>query len=81
MKDILKLFHETLAILGVEAIITSSIKQFIGLILLPDREQYKKDREYVPAFRNSDCSINEFACIPTICCLGNGELKFHELKP
>ena len=59
MKDILKLVHEPATIEGVESIITSSMKQFIGLILLPDREQYKKEREYVPVFRNSDCSINE----------------------
>ena len=43
-----------------EPIITSSIKQFIGLILLPDRERFKKERVYVPAFSNSDCSINVF---------------------
>ena len=73
--------HEPATIEGVEPIMTSSIKKFTGLILLPDREQYKKERLYVPAFINSDCSINEFACNPTICDLGNGEAKFHELKP
>ena len=62
--------HEPATIEGVEPIITSSIKQFIGLILIPDREQYKKERKYVPAFRNSDCSINEFASIPIICGFG-----------
>ena len=81
VKDCVKMVHEPATIEGGEPIITSSIKKFTGLILLPDLEQYKKERLYVPAFINSDCSINEFACNPTICDLGNGEAKFHELKP
>ena len=81
MKDCVKLVHEPETILGVVAIITSSIKKFIGLILVPDREQYEKEILYVLAFKNNDCSKKEFACKPTICDLGNGEAKFHELKP
>ena len=45
VKNWLKLVHEPAIIAGVEPIITSSIKQLIGLILLPDREQYEKKRE------------------------------------